>query len=451
MIEVPLSQACDINPAKPKLVGFADDTPILFVPMAAVDEVAGRVTDVQTRNLGEVRKRSYRSFQPRDVIFAKITPCMENGKSAVVPDIPSGIGFGSTEFHVLRPKPGVEPRYIWHFVRQEAFRRQAREAMTGTVGQERVPPTFLADAHIPLPSEEEQCQIAELLDSALESCRSADSHIEAAHKAIGRFRHAVLSAASSGQLTAEWRDVNSSISQKLLNELESASVTGKHPIAKPDLTLLNNMPEGWSAVTLDLLIDHIEAGKSFNALGRPATDDEWGVVRVSAMSWGRFLEDENKAIPSGQSMNPNYEIKSGDLLISRANTVELVGASVLVDETRPHLLLSDKSLRLVTRNGINRRWLNLILGSPMVREQLSSLATGTSDSMRNLSQPKILATTIALPSTEEQEELARMVGQLFLVADRLLHRVETASKRLERSSQAVLARAFRGELVGTVR
>lgn len=449
MIEVPLSEACDINPAKPRLAGLADETPILFVPMAAVDEVSGMVADGQTRKLGDVRRKSYRSFQPEDVIFAKITPCMENGKSAVVPRIPSGVGFGSTEFHVLRPKPGVEPRYVWHFVRQDRFRREAREAMTGTVGQERVPPTFLAEAYIPLPSEEQQRQIADLLDSALGSCRSATSHLAAARLAIERFRQAVLAAVFSGRLTADWRAANPGSAHKLMNELLATAVSSRHPIAKPDLTMLNGTPESWCPVTLDLLIDHIEAGRSFSAHGRPATNEEWGVVKVSAMSWGRFLENENKAIHLDHSINQDHEIKSGDLLISRANTVDLVGATVLVDGTRSRLLLSDKSLRLVPREGINKRWLNYIMGAPMVREQLSSLATGTSDSMRNLSQPKILATTLALPSTDEQEELAHVADGLFALAGKLMQRVESGSSRVDRSSQALLAKAFRGQLALT--
>ena len=115
------------------------------------------------------------------------------------------------------------------------------------------------------------------------------------------------------------------------------------------------------------------------------------------MSWGRFLQDENKAIPAECHIDPKNEIRAGDLLISRANTADLVGATVLVDNTRPHLLLSDKSLRLVIRMGVDKSWLNIVLRSPSVRRQFADRATGTSDSMRNLSQPKILATTLSLP------------------------------------------------------
>jgi type I restriction enzyme, S subunit len=203
-------------------------------------------------------------------------------------------------------------------------------------------------------------------------------------------------------------------------------------------------------VTLGLLLDRIEAGKSFSALARPARDGEWGVVKVSAMSWGSFLADENKAVPEDRTINSDYEIRDGDLLLSRANTEDLVGATVLVGETRPRLLLSDKSLRLVPHEGIDKPWLNFTLRSSLVRAQFAERATGTSDSMRNLSQEKILATTLPLPSTAEQREIARRVDGLLGIAHRLQRRLEAASRRVERSSQAVLAKAFRGELIPTV-
>ena len=88
------------------------------------------------------------------------------------------------------------------------------------------------------------------------------------------------------------------------------------------------------------LLERIEAGKSFRCHGRPADDEEWGVIKVSAMTWGSFDERENKAVLSSALADPRWEVKPGDLLLSRANTTEYVGASVLVDRCRPRLLLS---------------------------------------------------------------------------------------------------------------
>jgi type I restriction enzyme S subunit len=175
---------------------------------------------------------------------------------------------------------------------------------------------------------------------------------------------------------------------------------------------------------------------------------QWGVIKVSAMSWGSFRKTENKALQPGQRPNTLHEIKEGDLLISRANTADLVGATVLVGECRPRLLLSDKSLRLVTIPDVSRPWLNYALRAPGSRLQFVDRATGTSDSMRNLSQDKILMTTLRLPPFEEQEEIARRVDHLYRRIDELEGQLEPACQLVERTSQAVLAKALRGDLVG---
>lgn len=307
----------------------------------------------------------------------------------------------------------------------------------------------LYDIEVPVPPVIEQQSIVEVLSQVERLGVSASSHLSAGRRVINRFRQAVLAAACSGRLTADWREENEHDVTLLTEGLCACSSGFQKPVAQPKQDLIDGIPPSWDVVTLGLLIERIEAGKSFNALGRPAMENEWGVIKVSAMSWGRFRESENKAVPEGRQINPSHEIKAGDLLISRANTEDLVGATVLVDDTRPHLLLSDKSLRLVPKLGIDKAWLNYALRAPLVRSQFSERATGTSDSMRNLSQEKILATTITLPATAEQQELARRVGKLLQLADRMERRIEVSSKRVERSSQAVLAKAFRGELVAS--
>jgi hypothetical protein len=308
---------------------------------------------------------------------------------------------------------------------------------------------FLRGTSIVLPDQALQGQLTAIMGRIDAFRDSGSSHIAAARRAVERLRQSIFSAASSGRLTADWRNEHSEDSQPLLRALQAGSSQRRKSVAGPEPDLIDEHPASWDIVVLDLLIDRIEAGKSFSALGRPATPDEWGVVKVSAMSWGSFLEDENKAVPTDRPINPDYEIRTGDLLLSRANTEDLVGATVLVSETRPRLLLSDKSLRLVTRAGIERPWLNYMLQSPLVRGQFSDRATGTSDSMRNLSQVKILSTTLPLPPTEEQREIGRRVDQLLGLADDLKRRLESAHRHVERSSQAVMTKSFRGDLLPT--
>lgn len=144
-----LSEVCEINPRRPP-VKCADDAQTSFIPMTAVDDQTGSVKEIATRPFMEVSK-GYTFFQSGDVIFAKITPCMQNGKHAVVPDLIGGFGFGSTEFHVLRPLSEVLSAWIHYFVRQPSFLRDAEGSLQGAVGQQRVPTSYLADVILPVP------------------------------------------------------------------------------------------------------------------------------------------------------------------------------------------------------------------------------------------------------------------------------------------------------------
>ena len=130
------------------------------------------------------------------------------------------------------------------------------------------------------------------------------------------------------------------------------------------------------------------------------------------MTYGQFDPSENKALLPGASFDPEHEIRGGDLLLSRANTAAYVGAVVLVPEkVRPGLLLSDKSLRLVPSAGIVPKWLMYALRSDAVRAQIEDMATGTKDSMRNISQDKLRAIRLPVPPAAEQQRIAAILDQ----------------------------------------
>lgn len=205
-------------------------------------------------------------------------------------------------------------------------------------------------------------------------------------------------------------------------------------------------PSGWEPVRLGDLLLGIEAGKSFTCESRPAEDGEWGVIKVSAMTWGAFDEAENKAVPKTKRFDPKNEIKKGDILLSRSNTAGLVGATVLVGECRPRLLLSDKSMRLIYSRCLSPQWLQRMLSAPQVRSQISAMATGTSDSMRNVSQDKIRSIKILLPPRNEQKRIASKIDELFSEIEEGERALEQTRKLVERYRQSVLKAAVTGEL-----
>jgi len=166
--------------------------------MAAVDEVNGSIVDRQTREFGAVAK-GFPSFANGDVLFAKITPCMENGKAAIALNLTNGIGAGSTEFFVLRPKQDVLPEYVFHFVRQPSFRDSCKANFTGSAGQQRVPRSYLERATLPLPPLREQRRIVSLLDQATEIRRRADAARTKARSIIPALFHEMFGDLSSSE------------------------------------------------------------------------------------------------------------------------------------------------------------------------------------------------------------------------------------------------------------
>ncbi|MFA1549226.1 restriction endonuclease subunit S [Actinomadura chokoriensis] len=205
---------------------------------------------------------------------------------------------------------------------------------------------------------------------------------------------------------------------------------------------MTDLPPGWAEATLGDLLLGVEAGKSFRCEPRPAGSDEWGIIKVSAMTWGEFRETENKAVRPDIEIDDANEIKSGDILLSRANTESYVGASVLVKNCRPRLLLSDKSLRLVPSPSVDRRWFSCLLGSPGIRRDISRRATGTKDSMRNISQSSLKEIGVLVPPLSEQRRIvAALEGHLSLL-DNAQRAAEKARLRLVKLRESVLRDCF---------
>ncbi|HMG83473.1 MAG TPA: restriction endonuclease subunit S [Ferruginibacter sp.] len=160
--KVSLSKTCLLNPKKSEIGSFKKDIEVSFIPMAFVSE-NGEVDLSQIRKL-EVVWNGFTYFKDDDVVFAKITPCMENGKGAIMRNLKNGIGFGTTEFHVLRPIVGISnPEWLYHLTMQESFRRKAERNMTGSAGQKRVPTNYFDKYKIVVPPIELQTKFADIV------------------------------------------------------------------------------------------------------------------------------------------------------------------------------------------------------------------------------------------------------------------------------------------------
>lgn len=163
-----LGEVCQLNPRRPRDLRrkFKADTSVTFVPMAAVSARDAAITAPECRPFSRVVK-GYTYMEQGDVIFAKITPCMQNGKHAVLEQTRNGVAFGSTEFHVLRPSTDLTASFLHRFLLRPGFLKEAERNFTGTAGQRRVPPGFLGSTRIALPPVEEQQRIVAALERRL--------------------------------------------------------------------------------------------------------------------------------------------------------------------------------------------------------------------------------------------------------------------------------------------
>ena len=194
---VKLGEVCEINPRR-TAIERENFVPTSFIPMECIDAISGMVSNLHVRPYGEIKK-GYTFFADGDVLFAKITPCMQNGKHAIPHGLIDGIGFGTTEFHVLRPGKSIISEIIWFYLRQPDLLIEATEHFTGAVGQQRLPHDYLACLKIPLPPLSEQKRIAAILKEQMAAVDKARMAAEAKLEAVNALPAALLRQAFGGK------------------------------------------------------------------------------------------------------------------------------------------------------------------------------------------------------------------------------------------------------------
>jgi type I restriction enzyme S subunit len=196
-----ISDIAEINPLLPNKANIDRDLEVQFLPMKLVEEIINKIHLTETRKFVDVLKGSYTPFIDGDIIFAKVTPCMENGKIAIVNKLKNGIGFGSSEFHVLRCSDEINNSYLYNFIVQDTFRNKAQAAMTGAVGLRRVPKQFIENYLIPIPPTiEEQHQIVQEIESRLSVCDKMEQSITESIAKAEALRQSILKKAFEGKL-----------------------------------------------------------------------------------------------------------------------------------------------------------------------------------------------------------------------------------------------------------
>ena len=382
---VRLGDVASINPPKKLVSHLADETVVGFIPMDAVSN-EGKMERIDTRKYSEVKK-GFVYFADGDILFAKITPCMENGKGAIVSGMPNGIGFGSTEFHVVRPNNGMTyERYIHYFLKNPSLRKLLENKMTGSAGQKRVSKDTLKELIIPLPPLAEQKRIAAALDTM------------------------------------------SSVISRRKRQIELLDEAAKSLFVEMFGDPVEN-PMGWDVVALSECLESIDNGKSFVCDSEKRKGISPAVLKLSAATYGYYQPEENKAIISESQFIEKAEVHAGDLLFTRKNTPELVGMCAYVFSTPEKLMMPDLIFRLNTNDCCNKLYLWRLINHSLFRERVRNLASGSAKSMSNISKKSLNNLEIPLPPIELQNLFAARIEALEAQrasCERGLKQMETA-------------------------
>lgn len=397
------------------------------------------------------------------------------GKCALVTHVPTPATFGAF-IAVVRAREGIDPEYVFHAMRSPKFKAHIRRVASTTTNISNINSTKLLASKIVLAGDMARKGIVSKIDELFSRIDEGERALERVSTLVERYRQSVLKAAVTGELTRGWREARKAAGhlvetgealltriltarreaweQAELSKMQAKGITSKDDAWKqkynepspPDSDDLPELPDGWAWASMDQLLVRIEAGKSFKCEERPPASDEFGIVKVSAVTWGTYDESESKTITDKSRIRQAYLIREGDFLFSRANTIELVGACVIAGEPRLSLLLSDKVLRFIFALDL-KVWADVVLKSRFGRSQIEELSTGNQESMRNIGQERIGKIVVPLPPPAEIDAITDRVAVMQQRALQMLDSAYSERRRCSALRQAILRVAFAGHLI----
>lgn len=393
---VRLGDVALINPRIEKSLDAA--APVSFVPMASLSAEEAKVVSTTEKTYAEVAK-GYTPFQNGDVLVAKITPCFENGKIAQA-ILPHENGFGSTEFHVIRPRDGtLDARYLHHFMRQERIRVEGERRMTGSGGQRRVPASYLAELEIRLPSIQEQRRIAAILDKA-------DALRAKRREALAQFDR---------------------LAESVFVEMFGDTVS--NPMSWPESHVLGDVAEIVSGITKGRKISS-SATRSVPYLAVANVQDK--ALNLTVV----------KEIEATEGEISRYALKKNDLLLTEGGDPDKLGRGTLWNDELPECIHQNHVFRVrLTHGEVHPLFLNWLVGSQRGKQYFLRSAKQTTG-IASINMTQLRGFPLFMPPLAMQEAFAARIhavevqrqAQVIALAD------------LDALFVSLQHRAFRGEL-----
>ena len=318
---------------------------------------------------------------------------------------------------------GHHPRYLTYLHAALYTARMNTRSIKQSTGIQNLDGASYLSEYVGTPGDREQCEIAEFLDRETAKIDALVAKKEQLIELLQEKRTALITSAVTRGL--------------------DASV----PMKDSGVKWLGEVPAHWKITPAGRVVLRIEQGWSPVAEDRPAATDEWGVIKLSAVSAGSFREAEHKTLPSGMSPDARYEIREKDFLLTRSNTPDLVGDVCVVGVVRSQLMLCDLVYRLnVMDDRVDRSFLAYWFLSRTGRHQIEVEARGSSRSMVKVSQGIIRAWAVATPPLEEQTGIAMFLDHETAKIDDLIARVRQAIECLSEYRTALISAAVTGKI-----
>lgn len=406
-----------LNPLKSRL-DLPPDTEVSFVPMDAVGELGGLAVN-ETKAIEEVYN-GYTYFADGDVVIAKITPCFENGKGALAYGLTNGVAFGTTELHVIRPKSGLDARFLFYLTIANDFRSFGEAEMLGAGGQKRVPEEFLKDWRAPLPPLEIQRRIARFLD---EKTARIDGLIEKKRALLNRL--------------AEKR-------QALITRAVTRGLNPDAPIKPSGIDWLGDIPAHWEAANLRWLTHQIKTGPFGAQLSSAEfVDDEIPVINPSDILDGKIIANRHNTVTAETAERlVAYRMRPNDIVFARRGEM---GRCALVREEQDGWLCGTGCIVVTPDvNILHPRFTEFFLGSQFSQEWFSLNSVGAT--MANLNEEILGLFPITVPPVYEQIAIGEYLDRSLEYEDNRTIKVQQSVKLLEDYRAALITAAVTGKI-----
>ena len=351
---------------------------VSFVSMDAVGEYGG-LTLAEVRELSEVYD-GYTYFAEGDLCIAKITPCFENGKGALAEGLTNGVGFGTTELHVVRPGPNIDRRFLFYISIADDFRKIGESEMYGAGGQKRIDESFIKDWMPPLPPLETQRRIARFLD---EKTARIDGLIEKKRALLDRL--------------AEKR-------QALITRAVTKGLDPTAPMKPSGIDWLGDIPAHWEVLPLKRVL----ASSTYGISASLEPSGEVAVLRMGNLADGeidlgdlRFLDQ----VPAELLLQPM------DVVFNRTNSLDLVGKTAIFRDAAKHpVSLASYLVRFRFTEQYDPEYANLVMGTRDLMAVARTLAL-PSIGQANLNPSRYALIEFPVPPPGEQRKIVGFLNE----------------------------------------